>query len=159
MKISKYCNNEADTQALASGLGEVFLQSGFAGSCTFLRGELGAGKTTFSRFLLHSLGYSGNVKSPTYTLVEPYEIDKNTLYHFDLYRVADPEELEFMGIRDYFTNTSACLIEWPDRGQGLLPKPDLIIDISYHQEGRMLGFEGLSPFGILCIEALRKIDK
>jgi tRNA threonylcarbamoyladenosine biosynthesis protein TsaE len=154
MKIKQYCSNEADTNTVACLLGKAFIKNGYGGSCIFLRGELGAGKTTFSRFLLHSLGHKGNVKSPTYTLVEPYEIDGNMLFHFDLYRVADPEELEFMGIRDYFTTQSACLVEWPERGQGLLPTPDLIIDISYYQDGRMFEFEGLTPFGILCVDAL-----
>jgi tRNA threonylcarbamoyladenosine biosynthesis protein TsaE len=157
MKIDKYCCNEADTEAVAKLLGKAFIKYGFSGSCTFLHGSLGAGKTTFSRYLLHSLGHKGNVKSPTYTLVEPYELSDTTLFHFDLYRVADPEELEFMGIRDYFTANSACLIEWPERGQGLLPQPDLVINITYYKEGRMLQFESVSPFGQLCVEALKEV--
>jgi tRNA threonylcarbamoyladenosine biosynthesis protein TsaE len=88
-------------------------------------------------------------------LVEPYELGDNTLFHFDLYRVADPEELEFMGIRDYFTAQSACLIEWPDNGHGLLPEADLIVNISYHENGRMFEFEGVSDFGLFCVKALR----
>jgi tRNA threonylcarbamoyladenosine biosynthesis protein TsaE len=155
MKKKQYCSNEADTKLVASMLGKAFTKNGYGGTCTFLRGELGAGKTTFSRYLLHSLGHKGNVKSPTYTLVEPYELGESTLFHFDLYRVADPEELEFMGIRDYFTPHSACLVEWPEKGQGLLPAPDLSVDISYHQNGRMYEFEGLTPFGVLCVEALK----
>lgn len=154
MKIKQYCSNEDDTRQVAFLLGSAFLAHGYGGRCVFLKGELGAGKTTFSRSLLHSLGHAGNVKSPTYTLVEPYELGTNTLFHFDLYRVADPEELEFMGIRDYFTAQSLCLVEWPERGHGLLPTPDLIVDISYYQSGRMFEFEGISPFGIMCIEAL-----
>jgi tRNA threonylcarbamoyladenosine biosynthesis protein TsaE len=155
MKIKQYCSSEADTRNVAFILGKAFTEEGYGGTCTFLRGDLGAGKTTFSRFLLHSLGHNGNVKSPTYTLVEPYELGPNTLFHFDLYRVADPEELEFMGIRDYFTPQSACLVEWPEKGHGLLPVPDLIVDISYHRSGRMFEFEGFSPFGLLCIEGLK----
>jgi tRNA threonylcarbamoyladenosine biosynthesis protein TsaE len=158
MKINKYCSSEADTTKVASALGKAFIENDFAGSCTFLRGELGAGKTTFSRYLLHSLGHRGTVKSPTYTLVEPYELGNKSLFHFDLYRVADPEELEFMGIRDYFTPNSACLVEWPERGHGLLPVPDLIIDICYYKEGRMIEFEGISPFGLACVEGLSKLE-
>ena len=154
MKIQQYCSNEVDTSNVASLLGKAFIEKGYGGVCVFLRGELGAGKTTFSRSLLHTLGHKGNVKSPTYTLVEPYELDTNTVFHFDLYRVNDPEELEFMGIRDYFTANSACLIEWPNNGHGLLPEPDLVVDISYHQEGRMFTFEGLSEFGLFCVTRL-----
>jgi tRNA threonylcarbamoyladenosine biosynthesis protein TsaE len=154
MKIKRYCSTPEHTHIVAMALGKAFVENGYGGSCTFLKGELGAGKTTFSRSLLHSLGHVGNVKSPTYTLVEPYELGENTLFHFDLYRVGDPEELEFMGIRDYFTAKSACLIEWPENGQGLLPQADLVVDISYEQDGRMFEFEGISSFGLLCVKAL-----
>ncbi len=104
----------------------------------FLYGELGAGKTTLVRGYLRAAGYAGTVKSPTYNLVEEYTIAGQKIYHFDLYRLNDPEELEWIGIKDYFDQDSICFIEWPDKGKGLLPEPDTVITLAVHNAGRLV---------------------
>lgn len=129
--------NETEMVALGEQLGQAFARYSGALSVHLL-GDLGAGKTTLTRGILRAFGHTGAVKSPTYTLVEVYELPARTLYHFDLYRLGDPEELEYMGIRDYFADNSLCLLEWPARGAGVLPAPDLVIEISVAGEGRRL---------------------
>lgn len=104
----------------------------------FLQGQLGAGKTTLVRGFLRAAGFSGTVKSPTYTLVEEYLINNQKIVHFDLYRLTDPEELEWIGIRDYFDQNCICFIEWPGMGKGFLPEPDWIITLSNEGLGRLL---------------------
>jgi tRNA threonylcarbamoyladenosine biosynthesis protein TsaE len=119
----------------------------------YLEGDLGAGKTTLSRGILGACGHSGAVKSPTYTLVEPYEFEAFTVYHFDLYRLGDPEELEYLGIRDYFGSKCLCLLEWPMRGEGYLPPADLKLSVKVQGEGRQVTIEGRSDLGqILMVE-------
>lgn len=120
-----------------------------------IRGALGAGKTTLVRGLLRGLGYDGPVKSPTFTLVEPYEFSAFALYHFDLYRLKHPQELEFMGWRDYLEGNSVCVVEWPERGGALLPVPDLDVMIQTNNGERSVRLSTHTPVGEAWLRGLK----
>lgn len=137
-----------------TALGTQLANASTGQGTVFLEGDLGAGKTTLSRGIIRGFGHMGAVKSPTFTLVEPYDLSLVTLYHFDLYRLVDPEELEFLGIRDYFEGNALCLIEWPAKGAGFLPKPDLTITISAEEQGRRVELRADSSRGETWLGAL-----
>ena len=124
------------------------------GAVIYLKGDLGAGKTTFTRGIMRGFGYQGAVKSPTYTLVEPYEFTQCHIYHFDLYRLADPEEVEFLGTEDYFANNNLCIFEWPERGAQHIPDPDLVISLSVEGTGRLLDCQSLTDKGAVIAKRL-----
>jgi len=126
----------------------VSTESGVSlGGRLFLTGDLGAGKTTLTRGLLRAYGFKGAVKSPTYTLVEPYETPEFNVYHFDLYRLSDPEEVEFLGVFDYFGEENLCLIEWAEKGAGYLPNPDMKLDILVEGRARRIRWQAFTEHG------------
>lgn len=128
------------------------------GLVVYLRGDLGAGKTTVVRAALRALGHAGNVKSPTYTLIEPYVVSRLDLYHFDFYRFSFPEEYLDAGLDEYFAGHGACLVEWPDRAAPYLPPADLEICLEIRQDGTLESREAtlraLTEAGKSCLSAL-----
>jgi len=143
--------DESETIALGAKMASVLI----GGEIIFLKGELGAGKTTFVRGLLNALGHSGTVKSPTYTLIEPYSIAGIDVYHFDLYRINDPEELEAMGIRDYCDGEAICLFEWPEQGADVLPEADIVLFLSQVTSGREVEFRPNSVTGENILKSIK----
>lgn len=132
-EFTLHLEDEAATLALGARVSAILTP----GLTVWLQGDLGAGKTTLTRGLLRGLGFEGRVKSPTYTLVESYLISGLYLYHFDLYRFIDPEEWDAAGFREHFNPQSVCLVEWPEKADGLLPLPDLEIRLAVDGAGRV----------------------
>ena len=131
-----------ETESLGARLGRVV-----TAGIIYLNGDLGAGKTTLARGLLRGLGHTGKVRSPTYTLVEPYELESRRVYHLDLYRLADAEELEWLGLRDMLADPALLLVEWPERGSGYLPPADLTIHLDFSGDGRVASLVAATPAG------------
>lgn len=151
-----YCvttSNEKEMLALGAKLAAICLP----GVCIFLCGNLGAGKTTWVRGFLSALGVDEHVKSPTYTLAEPYYLSKMHCYHFDLYRLKSPLELEELGIRDYFSGQNICLFEWPEKAEQYLPVPDLTLHIDFipGKPGRTVSFTAGTKTGQFLIDTLK----
>ncbi len=135
-------------------LGATLARAVTPGAVLYLQGELGAGKTTFVRGLLTALGHRGIVRSPTYTLIEPYQLAHHALIHCDLYRLRDPEELDFIGLRDFADQQTLWLIEWPEKGAGYLPAADLLLALFHQVNGRRCEGYGYSDSGIAMLHAL-----
>ena len=150
MQVVHHIADEAGMEALGARIAPALV----AGMVVFLRGELGAGKTTLVRGLLRGLGHTGAVKSPTYTLVEPYRVADRMIYHFDLYRLKDPEELEFLGVRDYLSGSGICLIEWPERGAGVLAGADLEFAIERSPDGRVVRVQAHTARGTAVLHGM-----
>jgi len=146
----------ATFQAQSQNTGDVALAVGVShlGGMIYLQGDLGAGKTTLARGFMRAFGYTGAVKSPTYTLVEPYEFELCNIYHFDLYRLADPEEVAYLGTDEYFAESNLCLVEWAEKGAKWLPGADLVIEISDKGTGRRLTCQSLTEKGAIIAKRL-----
>lgn len=152
MQINIILSSEVETLEFGAKLATACPQK----CIIFLQGDLGAGKTTLVRGLLRGLGFTGLVKSPTYTLVECYEIENHIIFHFDLYRLTDPEELTYIGLRDYLSQAAIFLIEWPEQGKNQLPSPDLTCYIRHLDTGRQLLISADSECGFKVLQKLSK---
>ena len=144
---------EVETISLGRKLSESLNHRGKV----YLRGDLGAGKTTFCRGVLRAMGYEGAVKSPTFTIVEPYNLPGGQVYHFDLYRLIDPEELEYIGIDDYFDDRNLCLVEWPEKADGHLPVCDLDLELLIEGRSRRALLTAHSIYGSEVIGKLKQL--
>lgn len=153
-QFKTYLNDEAATARLGAAMASALAP----GLTIYLHGDLGAGKTALTRALLHAAGHSGHVKSPTYTLAEPYSVNiagrTTEVIHFDLYRMSSPDEFLDAGFREYFNHDSICVIEWPEKAGSVLPEPDINVFIGVSGEGRDVELHGLSEQGSQCLDRL-----
>ena len=140
--------------AATEALGAALAAGAQPGRVLHLRGDLGAGKTTLVRGMLRALGYAGRVKSPTYTLVEPYALSSLHFYHFDFYRLKDRSEWTHAGFREYFNAQSMCVVEWPEKAEGLLPTPDLEVRLEFSGAARRARVEAHSAAGEAWLSSL-----
>ena len=164
--FTQHCRQEADTTALAqnlaSSLSQLFQADPSAHLNISLEGDLGAGKTTFARHLIQALGYEGRVKSPTYTLCEPYPLQLKdhaiTIHHFDLYRMRDPLEWQEAGFAEHFDVPGICLIEWPEKAEGTLPELDIQIQLAAgaDENERAIKINALTPSGLSTLKEIRQ---
>lgn len=152
--VTAYLPDEAATDALGAALARALVR----GLVIYLHGDLGAGKTALTRAMLRAAGYQGTVKSPTYTLSEPYTVTLAgapvNVIHYDLYRMASPEEFLDAGFREDFDGDNICIVEWPEKGEPVLPQPDLHITLHVAGLGREVELQPLSPLGLLCLDRL-----
>jgi tRNA threonylcarbamoyladenosine biosynthesis protein TsaE len=149
-----YLPDESATAAFGAALARALAP----GLVIYLHGDLGAGKTALTRALLRACGHQGTVRSPTYTLAEPYSVTINgqplNVIHYDLYRMSSPEEFLDAGFREDFDGRNVCIVEWPEKGEPVLPAPDVRILLSVSEPGRELELQALSPLGLLCLDRL-----
>jgi len=145
---------DVNDAAAMESLGAQLAQPRAAG-IIYLQGDLGAGKTTLARGFLQALGHTGRVRSPTYTLIEPYEFDFGMVYHLDLYRLSDAHELEDLGLRDLLEGQALLLVEWPERGSGVLPTADLLVSIEHRDVGRRVTLEPATTTGQQLVSQLQ----
>ena len=145
-------------ESATAALGAAFARALAPGLVIHLHGDLGAGKTALTRAMLHAAGHIGPVRSPTYTLSEPYKVmlDGATadVIHFDLYRMSSPEEFLDAGFREDFDGRNICIVEWPEKADPVLPPPDLNVFLTVSGQGRDVELQALSPLGLLCLERL-----
>ncbi|WP_420476730.1 tRNA (adenosine(37)-N6)-threonylcarbamoyltransferase complex ATPase subunit type 1 TsaE [Noviherbaspirillum sp. ST9] len=150
-----HLHDEAGTAALGASLARALAP----GLTIYLHGDLGAGKTALTRAMLHAAGHEGHVKSPTYTLAEPYTVRVGghpvEIIHFDLYRLASPEEFLDAGFREHFNETTICIVEWPEKAAGVLPAPDIKVLLSISGDGRDIELQGLTDQGSQCLDRLK----
>lgn len=149
LKKHIYIPDESSQLAIGQALAKACKNQG---AFIYLCGELGAGKTTLVRGFLQGLGYQKRVKSPTYTLVEPYEVAGRQIYHFDFYRISEQTELEYLGLEEYFISNNICLVEWPDYFMDSLPVPDILIFLTADKQGRQMQVQSQTTRGAVIME-------